>query len=87
MIVSHQSKYMCVQGYVKTCLEKDKAQPRAVDPSRRDMAVIIRKIKDQMKHVWNDTQNFGVSQEVFMVEVEVIHRLYGDGVIPKTLCT
>jgi hypothetical protein len=34
-----------------------------------------------MKHVWNDAQNYGVSQEVFMVEVEVVHRLMLDGVL------
>ena len=50
------------------------------DPLRKEMAHMLRKVKDQMKHVWGDVQNFGVSNEVFMVEVEVIHRLRGDGV-------
>jgi hypothetical protein len=34
-----------------------------------------------MKHVWTDAMNLGVSNEVFMVEVEVIQRLVLDQAI------
>jgi hypothetical protein len=53
-----------------------------LDPDRRYMAKVVKNVKKQMKGVWNDAQNYGVSNEVFMVEVEVIHRLLADGVMP-----
>jgi hypothetical protein len=53
-----------------------------LDPGRSHMAMVVKNVKIQMKGVWNDAQNYGVSNEVFMVEVEVIHRLLADGVMP-----
>jgi len=58
-------------------LEEDHVQ----DNSRRSMASIIKNVKIEMKNVWGNAQRFGVSNEVFMVEVEVIHRLLTDGVM------
>ena len=58
-------------------LEEDHVQ----DNSRRRMASIIKNVKIEMKNVWGNAQRFGVSNEVFMVEVEVIHRLLTDGVM------
>jgi hypothetical protein len=70
---------------VKNLLDEKKVPPNNSDPARRDLAHMMRKVKDQMKHVWSDVQNFGVSNEVFMVEVEVIHRLRSDGVNTRLL--
>ena len=44
------------------------------------MAKFLRLIKDQIKHVWHDMQNYGVSKEVLMAEIEVMHRLHADNV-------
>lgn len=72
--------WMYLQGYIKQKLEEEKVHPKRGDPNRRQIADIVRKVKDQMKHVWMDAQNFGISPEVLMVEVEVMHRLHVDGV-------
>lgn len=45
------------------------------------MILLLKTIKQQMREIWHDSQNFGVSNEVFMVEVEVIHRLISDGLL------
>jgi hypothetical protein len=74
-----------LQGYVKRLLEKETMEDMVADPSRRQLAQLVRKVKDQMKHVWNDALNFGISKEVFMVEVEVFQRLRQDGLLSNAL--
>jgi hypothetical protein len=66
---------------VKKKVANETTEEEGNDPIRRVMVNLIRKVKDQLKHVWNDAQNFGVSNEVFMVEIEVMHRLRSDGVM------
>jgi hypothetical protein len=71
-----------LQGYLKKVLTEESTVAASRDPNRKDIAEMVRKVKDQMKHVWNDAQNFGVSNEVLMVEVEVIQRLVLDRLLP-----
>lgn len=71
-----------LRGYVKK-LGAESVGDEGRDPSRNYLANMIKKVKSQMKHVWSDAQNFGVSNEVFMVEVEVVHRLLTDRALTR----
>jgi hypothetical protein len=64
-----------LQGYMKKLLSEETPDSILRDPSRRAMSEVVRKVKDQMKYVWSDALNYGISNEVFMVEVQVMHRL------------